>query len=163
MYNTCAASLWIRMLCDESRCISPHAANRAWKQEEKVMKHTAHVSWDPLSSTLPRVFGEGGVENIEGTMRSQWVDFLDSQRQARWSLAAVLFVFVFSHSDSMLFIKDNCLFLSCLQIPLYKPCAVSHCAVKQLIEVKTVHGLGVVCLEAFSASVVQRGSGTCSL
>lgn len=57
----------------------------------------------------------------------------------------------------MLFIKDNCLFLNCLQIPLYKLCAVSHCAVNQLIEVKTVHGLGIVCLEAFSASGVRRG------
>lgn len=63
----------------------------------------------------------------------------------------------------MLFIKDNCLFLNCLQIPLYKLCAVSHCAVKQLIEVKSVHGLGIVCLEAFSASGVWRGSGACSV
>lgn len=63
----------------------------------------------------------------------------------------------------MLFIQDNCLFLNCLQIPLYKLCAVSHCAVKQLIEVKTVHGLGIVCLEAFSASGVWRGSGACSV
>lgn len=63
----------------------------------------------------------------------------------------------------MLFLKDNCLFLNCLQIPLYKLCAVSHCAVKQLIEVKTVHGLGIVCLGAFSASGVWRGSGACSV
>lgn len=162
MYNTCAASLWIRMLYDESRYISPHTANRGRKQEEKAMKHTAHISWDALSFTLTRVFGEDGVENIKGSMRSQWVGHRQS-KQVRWSLAAVLFVFIFSHSDSMLFIKDNCLVLNCLQIPLYKLCAVSPCAVKQLIEVKTVRGLGIVCLEAFSASGVRRGSGTCCL
>lgn len=87
-------------------------------------------------------------------------------RQSKASKVIISFSIVclhIIHSDSMLFIKDNCLFLNCLQIPLYKLCAVSHCAVKQLIEVKTLHGLGIVCLEAFSASGVRRGSGACSV
>lgn len=35
------------------------------------MKHTVHTSWDTLSFTLTRGFGEDGVENMKGTVRCQ--------------------------------------------------------------------------------------------
>lgn len=123
--------------------------------------YETHTSWDPVNFTRSRVLEKMVWKTLKALWEVSELD-LDTWRQGRWSLAAALFVFIFSHSDSMLFIKSNCLFLNCLQILLYQLCAVSHCAVKQLIEVKTVHGLGVLCPEAFSASV-RRGSGTCSL
>jgi len=86
MYNTRAASLWIGMLYDESRCISPCAANRVWKQEEKVRKRTAPMNWDPLSFIQTRVFGGDGVENVKGTRRSQWAGLL---RQSKAGMVIV--------------------------------------------------------------------------
>lgn len=128
MYNTCAASLWIRMLYGESRCISPHTANKVWKQEEKVMKHTAHIGWDPLSFTLTRVFGEDGVENIKGSMRSQWVGLLRQSKASKVVISCnIVCLHIFTFRLDALYWRELPGFKLSADPPVQTLCCVSLC------------------------------------